>query len=193
MFLCTKKIALWTQAVFAVSLLASVFPAVHADDQVGLSENEVHRMMAEHRETTLFIDVRDPVEIMFIGSTDEVDLNIPFLLVDRTVWDAENNRFRLYRNPDFISEVKAALAAKGLDESATVVTMCRSGSERGLPSARFLQENGFTRATFVTDGFQGGSVKDGAQRGMRVKNGWQNSGLPWSTKMNAEKIYRLDR
>ena len=31
------------------------------------------------------------------------------------------------------------------------------------------------------------------QAGLRVVNGWQNSGLPWSTKMNPAKMYRLDK
>ena len=42
-------------------------------------------------------------------------------------------------------------------------------------------------------GFQGGALKDGPQAGFRLQNGWQNSGLPWSAKMNPEKIHRLAR
>ena len=37
----------------------------------------------------LFIDVRDPVEIMFVGFTDAVHANIPFMLVDCTRWNAD--------------------------------------------------------------------------------------------------------
>lgn len=33
---------------------------------------------------------------------------------------------------------------------------------------------------------------EGPQAGFRLQNGWQNSGLPWSAKMNPEKIYRSD-
>lgn len=194
MFLFIKKcIPEWKASLAAICVTLFAVSGAHAETQTGLSPVDVHRLVTERGADVLFIDVRDPVEIMFIGSTDSVDSNIPFLLVDRTVWDAEKNRFRLYRNPEFVSQVKAALSEKGLDETATIITMCRSGSERGLPSARFLAENGFTNATFVVNGFQGGSIKEGAHQGMRVMNGWQNSGLPWSTKMNAEKIYRLDR
>jgi len=43
---------------------------------------------------------------------------------------------------------------------------------------------------YVESGFQGGTVKKGEKKGFHVKSGWQNSGLPWSTKANPEKIYR---
>lgn len=34
-------------------------------------------------------------------------------------------------------------------------------------------------------------IKEGTQAGFRLKNGWQNSGQPWSPKMNADKDHRL--
>ena len=59
---------------------------------------------------------------------------------------------------------------------------------------RFLEEklSGAGRSV-VIDGFQGTPLKEGPQAGLRVVNGWQNSGLPWSTKMNPAKMYRLDK
>jgi rhodanese-related sulfurtransferase len=115
------------------------------------------------------------------------------MMVDRTQWNAEKGVFRLYRNPDFINHVKLQLARRGLSADAEIITMCRSGSERGEPSAAFLRENGFPNARFVVNGFQGGALKEGPQAGFRLQNGWQNSGLPWSAKMNADKIHRVDR
>lgn len=164
-----------------------------AEEEIGITPEAVHEMLQEKGDQLLFIDVRDPVEIMFVGFTDEVDLNIPFLLVDRTQWDADKSRFRMYRNPNFAAEVEQALNAKGLDKTATVITMCRSGSERGLPSADFLRRNGFPNATYVINGFQGSSLKEGEKAGFRIQNGWQNSGLPWGSKPNPDKIYRIDR
>lgn len=76
---------------------------------------------------------------------------------------------------------------------AEVITMCRSGSERGEPSAAYLRANGFPNARFVINGFQGAALKDGPQAGFRIQNGWQNSGLPWSMKMNPAKMYRTDK
>ena len=96
----------------------------------------------------------------------------------------------MQRNPQFVQQVAAALKAHGLDKNATIITMCRSGSERGEPSAQYLREQGFPNALYVIHGFQGSPAKEGPQAGMRVVNGWQNSGLPWSNKLNPEKIYR---
>lgn len=159
----------------------------------GLSPQETYALIQSQPSGVLLVDVRDPVEIMFVGFTDEAHINIPYLIVDRDVWDAQNKRFSLRLNPDFAAEVETALRAHGLDRSATVITMCRSGSERGLPSAAFLRDNGVPNARYVINGFQGEAVKDGENAGLRIKNGWQNSGLPWGTRMDPEKIYRSDR
>ena len=166
--------------------------AAHAAD-LGISAQDTYAKIQSNEKNVLFIDVRDPVEIMFVGFSDAVHANVPFMMVDRTQWNAEKNVFRLYRNPDFINQVKLQLARRGLSADAEIITMCRSGSERGEPSAAFLRENGFPNARYVVNGFQGGALKEGPQAGFRLQNGWQNSGLPWSAKMNADKIHRVDR
>jgi rhodanese-related sulfurtransferase len=166
--------------------------AAHAAD-LGISAQDTYAKIQNNEKNVLFIDVRDPVEIMFVGFSDAVHANVPFMMVDRTQWNAEKNVFRLYRNPDFINQVKLQLARRGLSADAEIITMCRSGSERGEPSAAFLRENGFPNARYVVNGFQGGALKEGPQAGFRLQNGWQNSGLPWSAKMNADKIHRVDR
>ncbi|MFU2487579.1 sulfurtransferase [Thauera sp. WH-1] len=166
--------------------------AAHAAD-IGISAKETYAKIQQAEQNVLFLDVRDPVEIMFVGSTDAAHANVPFMLVDRTQWNAERGVFRLYRNPDFINQVKLELARRGLSADAEIITLCRSGSERGKPSADFLRENGFPNARYVIHGFQGDAIKEGPQAGFRLQNGWQNSGLPWSPKMNPEKIHRVDR
>ena len=166
--------------------------AAHAAD-LGISAQDTYAKIQNNEKNVLFIDVRDPVEVMFVGFSDAVHANVPFMLVDRTQWNAEKGVFRLYRNPDFIDQVKLQLARQGLSADAEIITMCRSGSERGEPSAAFLRENGFPNARYVVNGFQGGALKEGPQAGFRLQNGWQNSGLPWSAKMNADKIHRVDR
>lgn len=158
--------------------------------EIEITPKATYELTQQHGSDLLFIDVRDPVEIMFIGFTDQVDQNIPYLMVNRNNWRDDQQRFEMQRNPNFVKEVEQALAAKGLDKDATIITMCRSGSERGLPSAEFLRENGFKNARYVVNGFQGGSVKEGVHKGFRVKNGWQNADLPWQSKANSNKIYR---
>ena len=173
-------------AVFAALLLAGV---AHADDHA-LSAAEAHAWVSDETRTVLFIDVRDPVEIMFTGWADGVDINIPFLLVDRDSWNESSGSFPMPRNPDFTAEVDAALAARGMDRSTPIITMCRSGSARGEPSATALREAGFENVYFVRHGFQGDRIAEGDMAGHRLKNGWQNEGLPWRPRMDGDRIYR---
>ena len=152
-----------------------------AEEALSVTPQETHDMVQEQGDQVLFIDVRDPVEIMFIGFTDAVD---------RTRFNEDKAVFAMDINENFVAEVDAALAEKGLDRDSLIITMCRSGSARGKPSADYLLERGFTNVKYVDHGFQGDSLKEGPQKGMRLKNGWQNSGMPWTTKANPEKIYR---
>ncbi len=176
-------------------LLALPVSPLHAEepDPWGIEARSAYATLQENRDQILFIDVRDPIEIQFTGFTDEVDINIPFLEADRTRWNADRATFLMDRNPRFVAAVRRALEAKGLDREAKIFTLCRSGSERGNPSAAHLRANGFPNAHYIVHGFQGDALQEGPQRGMRLKNGWQNSGLPWSPRMNAQKIHRPDR
>lgn len=179
------------KSLIALALAFNALTAIAAD--IAISAEEAHAKVQQSDAKVLFVDVRDPVEIMFVGFTDSVHVNIPYLIVDRSAWDDKRGVFRLYQNPDFAAQIKAELEKRGLGMDAEVITLCRSGSERGEPSAAFLRENGFPNARYVTNGFQGNAIKEGPQAGFRLTNGWQNSGLPWSPKMNAEKIYRTDK
>ncbi len=177
--------------ISAAALSLAVF-SVQAVE-LAISAEDAYAKTQQTEQPVLLVDVRDPVEIMFVGFTDAVDVNIPFLLADRTQWNAERNIFPMARNPQFVEQVKAELAKRGWDENTEVITMCRSGSERGEPSAIVLREAGLTNARFVVNGFQGDALSEGPQAGMRLQNGWQNSGLPWGRSLNGDKIYRLDR
>jgi len=171
--------------------LSSIFIQYAASgEDFGLTPEQTYQIKTSSPDTVLFIDVRDPVEIQFTGFTDVVDLNIPFLLVDRHHWSEERGQFMLPHNPEFAARVDEALEARGLNRETRIITMCRSGSARGEPSATFLRENGFPNVYFVINGFQGDRLKEGEKAGMRLVNGWQNSGLPWSNEMNGDKIFR---
>lgn len=158
--------------------------------EMAVTAQEVHDRIQAQDPKILFVDVRDPVEIMFVGFTDAVHVNIPYLLVDRNEWDESRGTYRVYQNPAFLEEIRAEVQKRGLDQQVEIITLCRSGSERGEPSAAFLRDNGFANARYVIDGFQGPARKEDPKVGFRLDSGWQNSGLPWSSKMNPEKMYR---
>lgn len=103
----------------------------------------------------LFVDVRDPIEIMFTGFTDTVDVNIPYLISNPRKWNDKKNVYAMEPNRSFESQVARALSERGLSKDDTVILMCRSGGERGAPSAKALEGKGYRQVYVVTDGFEG--------------------------------------
>ena len=153
-----------------------------------LTAKEAHDMKQAEGDKVFFVDVREPVEMMFTGSTDVVDVNVPYLLVDPAAWNPEKPVLQMRENPHFAAGVAAAMEARGLSKDAPVIVMCRSGGERGAPSANALTPLGLTQVYVVVDGFEGSTLKDDPRGPWRLKNGWKNAGLPWGYEMNKDKI-----
>ena len=155
-----------------------------------VDSKEAFAMKKELGDKALFVDVRDPIEIMFTGFTDVVDVNIPFKLSTPTQWhEPPKQVFKMTTNPDFEPMIEQALKKRGLDKSAPIILMCRSGGTRGAPSAKMLEGKGYKNVYVVTDGFEGGKIKKGDKKNWRLKNGWKNAGLPWSYKLNKDKMF----
>lgn len=165
-------------------------PAKRTSWGLYLTAREAYELVRARGDEVLFVDVRDPIEIMFTGFTDVVDVNIPFLLANRERWNEQKSVFLMERNPHFESSIARALEERGLGKDAPIILMCRSGGSRGAPSARALHGKGYAQVYVVVDGFEGGTLGDGPRRHWRLKNGWKNSGLPWSYRLNPNKIHR---
>ena len=157
-----------------------------------LDAKEAHALKTVEGDRVLFVDVREPIEIMFTGFTDVVDVNVPFLIANRGKWHPTKPNFAMEKNPDFEPGIARALQARGLTKDAAVILMCRSGGTRGAPSANALWGKGYSRVYVVVDGFEGDSLKEGPNKNWRLKNGWKNAGLPWSYRLNKEKIYFVE-
>ena len=155
-----------------------------------LTAKEAFDLKKAKGDKVFFVDVRDPVEIMFTGFTDIVDVNVPFLQANRNKWNSKKSVLLMERNPDFAPGIARTLKAKGLDTDTPIILMCRSGGTRGAPSAKALVNQGYKAVYVVVDGFEGGALKEGPQKNWRLKDGWKNSGLPWSYKLNKNKIYQ---
>jgi len=155
-----------------------------------VDSKEAFAMKKELGDKALFVDVRDPIEIMFTGFTDVVDINVPFKLSTPTQWHKPPKQvFKMTTNPDFEPMIEQALKKRGLDKSAPIILMCRSGGTRGAPSSKMLEGKGYKNVYVVTDGFEGGKIKKGDKKNWRLKNGWKNAGLPWSYKLNKDKMF----
>lgn len=188
------------RSVLTFALACSALPAAYAADRPAdparqtswdlyLTAREAHDMKVAQGAKVLFVDVRDPVEIMFTGFTDMVDVNIPLMVADRAKWNDKKSVFAMVDNTRFEADIAAALAARNLGKDTPVVIMCRSGGERGAPSAKALEGKGYKSVYVVVDGFEGETVKEGERKNWRLVNGWKNSGLPWSYKLNKDKMY----
>ena len=157
-----------------------------------LSSQEAAKFMNQNASKTLFLDVRTPAELMFVGMPAQADANVPYMKEpDFPAWDGVKGTLKLELNPDFLPEVRRRLAAKGLKANDAIVLICRSG-DRSAAAANLLAEAGFKNVYSVVDGFEGDLAGEGPKAGQRVVNGWKNAGLPWSYKLDKTKMYKLE-
>ena len=128
------------------------------------------------------LDVRTPEEYVFVGHAEGA-WNVP-LMLQTYAWDASGRNLAMAPNPDFLSRVKTLFKP-----SDTLLVMCRSGG-RSARAVDLLAGAGFTKAYSVVDGMEGDAVDDPASpdAGKRVKNGWKNSGLPWTYDLDSGKM-----
>jgi rhodanese-related sulfurtransferase len=135
------------------------------------------------RENVKIIDVRTPEEYVFVGHP-AMAWNVPlkFLAYE---WDAEKKKSVMKLNSDFVARIKEIV--KPTD---TILVTCRSGQRSG-PAVNLLTEAGFKNAYSVIDGVEGDKVKDPENifHGKRMKNGWKNSGLPWTYDLDPKLMY----
>lgn len=157
-----------------------------------LSAPEAADFVAKHPKDSLFLDVRTPSEVVFLGMPSQADANVPYMLEPEIpVFDQAKNTLKLEPNPDFIPEVRRRLNAKGLTSDSPIVLICRSG-DRSAASANLLSEAGFKNVYSVVEGFEGDLASDGPRAGQRSVNGWKNAGMAWSYKLDKAKMYRVE-
>jgi hypothetical protein len=71
----------------------------------------------------------------------------------------------------------------------TLLVMCRSGG-RSAMAVNLLAKAGFKDVYNITDGMEGVTVEDtdSVFYGMRMKNGWKNSGCPWTYNLTPDRM-----
>ncbi len=189
-----KKEMLWltalllmAQGAFAVDA-ASVSEKKRTPQGLYLSAPEAHQMVTGDPATVLFVDVRTRPEVEFVGMTDLVDANIPYMFNNVAEWDEKKKNFGKAVNSGFLLAIEAQLKKKGLSKESPIVLMCRSGS-RSAKAANLLAQSGYKNVYSVVDGFEGDKAKDGPEKGHRMVNGWKNAGLPWGYSLDRQKMY----
>ncbi len=135
----------------------------------------------------LFLDLRTPEELLFVGTPQGIDGNAPFGNMNYNKWDDKKKSFLRYPNPDFLSNFEYWALEKGTEKGDPILLICRSGDRSAL-GADFLAKQGYTNVWSVVDGFEGDMAKDGPNKGRRTVNGWKNDGLPWSYDLDKSKL-----
>lgn len=154
-----------------------------------LDAREAYELKQRLGDKALFIDVRTRAEISYLGMPSVIDAHIPAFEHPRSaVWDDKSNRFKMEPNADFEPELSRRLASRDLSKSDVVILICRSG-DRTTRAANFLAEQGYSKVYSVIDGFEGDAIAEGPQAGQRLLNGWKNAGLPWTYKLDKNKMY----
>jgi rhodanese-related sulfurtransferase len=127
----------------------------------------------------VFLDVRDPIEINFIGHAEGIDAIVP-LAISSHRFDDRRGAYAMDHNPNLVAEIDAIMAREGKSKSDPVFVICRSGGRSGA-TARMLIEAGYTNVWNLIEGFEGDK---NPETGQRQVNGWRNAGLPWTYKLN---------
>ena len=153
-----------------------------------LSSKEAYEEIQTNESKILFLDVRTRAEVAVVGMPTVADANVPYMfMAEPMIWSDDWENFEMTKNQNFLNVVKQRLEEKGLTQDDKVFLMCRSGG-RSASAADLLSEAGFTNVYSVVDGFEG----DKAKNGKRILNGWKNSELPWSYKLDKKKMYLSD-
>lgn len=147
-----------------------------------VTAREAYEMWIESPSQVKILDVRTLEEYIFVGHSEMAFF--AELVIQTHNWDKEKKQFSTIPNPEFINLVKA-----WSNSDEIILVMCRSGGRSAL-AVNLLANQGFSKVYTILDGMEGDNVSDQESnyKGKRMKNGWINSGLPWTYNIKVDKI-----
>jgi rhodanese-related sulfurtransferase len=128
------------------------------------------------------IDVRTPEEYLFVGHPT-MAWKVP-VATQSYDWDAEKRAYPMVPLPDFVFRVQTVAEVED-----TLMVMCRSGGRSAI-AVNFLAKAGFKEVYNIIDGMEGDANGDSetVANAQPVKDGWKNSGCPWTKKLTPERL-----
>ena len=165
----------------------------HSPQGLYIDAANTYKWMKED-ENVILVDVRTPEEWQFVGYTPMAQVMIPSVFFRYDGVDAGGKpRYASQINDGFVSEFEEKLFDLGADKDTAFVLMCRSGATRAQPAAKMLDQYGYKNVYIMTDGFEGGKVKDGERKGWRLKKGWKvnNPTDSWTYKIDTKNAYLM--
>ena len=147
-----------------------------------VTAKEAYEKWKAEADRVKIIDVRTPEEYLFVGHPT-MAWKIP-VAVQLYEWDAEKKQFPMKPLPDFASRVSEVAKP---DE--TLMVMCRSGGRSAI-AVNMLAKAGFTNVYNIVDGMEGdvNGDSDSVAKGQPLKEGWKNSGCPWTKKLTRDRM-----
>ena len=147
-----------------------------------VTSKEAYEMWKASPKEVKILDVRTLDEYIYVGHP-AMAWSIPGFL-QTTVWDHEKQCFTYKMNPDFVNHIKEVF-----QPNDTILVTCRSGGRSAL-AANLMATLGYKNVYNITDGFEGDTVNDpeSMYHGKRLKNGWINSNVPWTYKVELDLV-----
>ena len=169
----------WTMAQQAIPELPL---AKQTELGLYLTAREAYGKWQADPDNVLVLDVRTTEEYLYIGHAP-MAWNVP-LMSQTYTWNADRESFAMQPNPGFVAQVNGFA-----DPGDTILVMCRSGG-RSAMAVNTLAKAGFTNVYNIIDGMEGDAVNDpgSVYQGQRLKNGWKNSGIPWTYQPDPEHM-----
>jgi rhodanese-related sulfurtransferase len=133
-----------------------------------LTVEDAYGMLRGDEHATL-VDVRTQPEWQFVGVPDLDPLGKSAVFLEWQRYPA------MQVAPNFVEGLTEELASRGVDKSAPVIFICRSGA-RSRQAAIALTRAGWSRCYNVAEGFEG-ALDARHRRG--ASGGWRARGLPW--------------
>jgi rhodanese-related sulfurtransferase len=148
-----------------------------------ITSKEAYEQWTINPDGVKILDCRTPEEYAFVGHAP-MAYNVPSKFLTYQ-YDTEKKEPVMVNNLYFLEEIK-----KKFKTDDTIFIMCRSGG-RSASSVNILAAAGFKNVYNIVDGFEGDSISDPGSYfdGKRIRNGWKNSGAPWTYSLNPELMY----
>jgi rhodanese-related sulfurtransferase len=142
---------------------------------------EAYEMWKANQAGVAIVDCRTPEEYVYVGHAP-MALNVPSHFGQ---WNPATGKMTHTENREFERVVQKKFAA-----SQTLLLMCRSGT-RSAASVNRLAALGYKNVYSIIDGFEGDKVSDDDSyfKGKRMKNGWKNSGAPWTYDLDPQLVF----
>ena len=155
-----------------------------------LTPQQAYDMKKKDPKGVAFFDIRTRAEAMYVGWPGDADALVPYVEHAEIMaeWDDKRTMYKVEPNVDFVPEMERRLKDMGLGKDATIILICRSG-DRSAKAQDRLQMSGYTKVYGIAEGFEGDMAKEGPKTGQRAVNGWKNANLPWTYKLDKEKMY----